>query len=98
MSPVAPPSGSPTAETSEDACSDAVPGATVKAFVAGSDEVAASVPVADDGRFECELPEGSYRFEAVPAAPAQGHGVPLEVTVQADSTVDVTLRIDTGVR
>lgn len=70
----------------------------MQAFVAGSDEVAASVPVADDGRFECELPEGSYRFEAVPVEPAQGHGVPLEVAVQADATVEVTLRIDTGVR
>jgi hypothetical protein len=96
---VAPPEGSPTPEPPDDGCSrGSVAGATVKAFVAGSDRVAASVPVAGDGRFECELPEGSYRFEAVPAEPAQGHGVPLDVAVQTGSTVDVTLHIDTGVR
>jgi hypothetical protein len=97
MSPVAPPTGSSTPGV-DNTCTGSISGATVQAFMDGSEQVAVSVSPASDGSFRCELPEGVYRFQAVPASPSVGHGVPLNVDVKAGSTVDVTLRIDTGVR
>lgn len=97
MSPVVPPAGS-SAPGMDDTCAVSTSEATVKAFMAGSEQVAVSVSTSSDGRFSCELPEGAYRFEAVPDSPSAGHGVPLNVEVKAGSTVEVTLRIDTGVR
>ena len=98
MNPVEPIPDSPTPAPSADACSGAVSGATVHAFTGDSEKPSASVTTSSDGRFTWELPEGSYRLEAVPASSGAGQGVPLDVTVKAGSTVDVTLRIDTGVQ
>lgn len=98
ISPVVPPTGSPDPGPVDGTCTGSVSGATVRAFIADSDQVAASVSTESDGRFRCELPEGTYRFEAIPASPSVGHGVPLNVEVKAGVTVEVTLRIDTGVQ
>jgi Carboxypeptidase regulatory-like domain len=96
MTPVEP-SATPSPGAPGDECGGSAPEATVRAFRAGTDTVEATVRTEDDGRFTCDLPEGDYTLEAVPASPGAGQGVPLDVTVEADSIVEVTLRIDTGV-
>jgi hypothetical protein len=98
MTPVTPPTESPAPTSSDNACGGSVPGATVTATRSGSATVAATVRTGDDGRFTCDLPKGDYTFEAAPSSSSAGQGVPLDVTVAADETVEVTLRVDTGVR
>ncbi len=72
--------------------------ATVTAVDANSTKVAATVSTTDTGTFTCILPPGLYTLEATPASESTGHGVPLDVRLEPNSTQKVILRIDTGIR
>lgn len=95
-SPVPTPS-SPTPEPS-GSCRGPVIDATVRALKIGSRTVVLTRRTASQGRFSLKLPAGAYTLEATPLSAPAGHGIPLDVHVQANATVKVTLLVDTGVQ
>jgi hypothetical protein len=76
------------------------PGAADIRLVAADGSVAARATAGTDGRFALAVPPGTYRVEAVAAAPGPGRGCqaePAMVTV-ADTVVTVAVTCDTGIR
>lgn len=91
-----PESASPVGQPGE--CDELVSGASVEVSPLGSDTVLSRVEAGQDGAFTLELSAGHYTLRAHPAEPSLGLAVPLDVTVEAGATVQVILRVDTGVQ
>ncbi len=79
--------------------------ATVKIFRAagadgGNGEKRPLLTVATDkrGQFRVSLPAGTYRLIAVPPSLGPARGTPVDITLAANATVTVELRIDSGLR
>lgn len=84
-------------ETAESPCpGEPLAGVTVRA-TSGGDTVA-TTRSDEQGRFTLDLVPGTYAVQAVPEDDPARSAEPIEVTVEADETVEVTVPVDSGIR